>query len=74
MRLMIAMVLLAGAMGTGCRTEKCQDVGGTCVLGSQGCPNRGTQECHANPDPGGFYCCLPCPSGTKSNDAGTACE
>jgi hypothetical protein len=73
MRVLAMVSLLAFAGALGC-TEKCEDVGGTCVLGSHACPNRGTQECHAIADPGGFYCCLPCPSGKKANDAGTACE
>ena len=38
------------------------------------CPNIGPQDCNPDRNPGGAYCCLPCPSGTKPNDGGTACE
>jgi hypothetical protein len=74
MRSLAMLVVLVAPVLAGCRSEKCEDVGGTCVVGSHTCPHRGNQECHATPDPGGFFCCLPCPSGTKANDAGTACE
>jgi hypothetical protein len=74
MRPLAMLLALALATVSGCQKEKCGDVGGTCVLGSQSCPNPGPQECTGFADPGGIYCCLPCPSGKKASDAGTACE
>jgi hypothetical protein len=54
----------------------CADAGGQCVLGGTHCANEGNSVNDCNPDsnPGGGHCCLPCPSGTQVNDAGTACQ
>jgi len=54
--------------------DLCVAAGGQCVLGGRPCPNKGPQDCNPDKNPGGAFCCLPCPQGTKSNDAGTACE
>jgi hypothetical protein len=73
MRVVFGLVLLAAMAASGC-TEKCNDVGGQCLIGNHPCPNRGPQECSATETPAGLYCCLPCPTGKRANDAGTACE
>jgi hypothetical protein len=54
----------------------CVAAGGQCVIGGGGntCPNAGPQDCNPDRNPGGAFCCLPCPQGTKPNDGGTACE
>jgi hypothetical protein len=54
--------------------EACRAAGGECVIGGHACANRGPQDCNPDRNPGGAFCCLPCPSGTKANDAGTVCE
>lgn len=52
----------------------CSAAGGRCLIGSSVCPNRGAQDCNPYRNPGGAFCCLPCPIGKKENDAGTACN
>jgi hypothetical protein len=54
--------------------QQCADAGGQCIIGSNPCPNKGSQDCNPDKNPGGAICCLPCPSGTNPNDAGTACQ
>jgi hypothetical protein len=54
--------------------QECVEAGGQCIIGSNPCPNKGPQNCNPNSTPAGQICCLPCPSPTKPNDAGTACE
>jgi hypothetical protein len=53
----------------------CIAAGGQCVLGSFQCPNRGTQDCNPDRNPGGAFCCLGCPSGATPApiDGGIAC-
>jgi hypothetical protein len=73
----VAMALILGSAicaSCGDTKEKCESAGGTCLVGSAMCPNRGSQECQGGTTPAGAFCCLPCASGTKPNDAGTACE
>jgi hypothetical protein len=71
----LLFLLLAAA---GCEKqngpELCAAAGGTCVLGGHVCPNRGPQDCNPDQNPGGAFCCLPCPDGGRASDAGTACE
>jgi hypothetical protein len=73
----IFFAMLAGACsGATSGQEACAAAGGQCRIGAPVCPNIGPQDCRTNTsveDPGGHYCCLPCPSGTKPNDAGTSC-
>ncbi len=65
----------AGCSSTGASgPEMCAAAGGQCVLGGNSCPVVGTQDCNPDRNAGGAFCCLPCPAGTKANDAGTACE
>ncbi len=52
----------------------CAAAGGQCLIGGNTCPNRGPQDCNPDRNPGGAFCCLPCPAGTKANDAGTECQ
>jgi hypothetical protein len=54
--------------------EACVAAGGQCLLGGNACANPGPQDCNPDRNPGGAFCCLPCPSGTKANDGGTRCE
>jgi hypothetical protein len=57
--------------------EACLNAGGQCrEPGGTACPNwlRDSDECNPDHNPGGAVCCLPCPSGTQLNDAGTACN
>jgi len=76
MRLVIAFVMIAasscssGSSGA----QACVAAGGQCVLGGHTCANSGPQDCNPDRNPGGAFCCLPCPIGSKANDAGTACE
>ena len=52
----------------------CAAAGGKCLIGGNACPNAGSQDCNPDRNPGGAFCCLPCPRGKKANDAGTACR
>jgi len=52
----------------------CVAAGGQCILGGNHCPNAGPQDCNPDRNPGGAFCCLPCPAGTSPNDGGTACQ
>jgi hypothetical protein len=70
----LMMLLMAACSDSGSGPAACVAAGGQCVLGSNQCPNKGPQDCNPDKNPGGAFCCLPCPQGTKSNDAGTACE
>ena len=63
----------SSSKGSSTGPEACVAAGGQCLLGVHPCPNRGTQDCNPDQNPGGAFCCLPCPSGTTANDAGTAC-
>lgn len=77
MRAIHVLLAIAVAIGAGCSSsgpEACRAAGGECVLGGQRCANRGPQDCNPDRNPGGAFCCVPCPDGTKANDAGTACE
>jgi hypothetical protein len=74
---LIKVVVAALAMTIGAcskPSEACTSAGGTCGVGpGVGCPNIGPQNCNDTNvnDPGGHYCCLPCPKGTKPSDGGT---
>ena len=69
----VGLLLLVGCSSdSGAGT--CSAAGGQCLLGSASCPNRGPQDCNPDKNPGGAFCCLPCPNGKEPNDAGTACE
>ncbi|HLK91171.1 MAG TPA: hypothetical protein VKZ18_14835 [Polyangia bacterium] len=75
----VALTLAMGLLGlSGCSSstgaELCVAAGGQCVLGGHVCANAGPQDCNPDRNPGGAFCCLPCPAGTKANDAGTACQ
>jgi hypothetical protein len=76
-----ALVFAVGFGLWGCSTsssstgaEMCVAAGGQCLLGGHSCPVVGAQDCNPDRNPGGAFCCLPCPAGTRANDAGTACE
>jgi hypothetical protein len=78
MRIAMAFVLVAASA---CSSDSeppgpaaCAAAGGRCVLGGATCPHRGTQDCNPDNNPGGAFCCLPCPKGTQANDAGTGCR
>ena len=68
--LMMAVFVGCSSSGTGA----CPAAGGQCMPGGAVCANRGPQNCNPDQNPGGSFCCLPCPTGTKANDAGTTCE
>lgn len=79
MKLMIGLtILLLGACSSTSSDTSgpaaCTAAGGQCLIGGNSCPNRGPQDCNPDKNPGGAFCCLPCPTGTKANDGGTACE
>jgi hypothetical protein len=69
----LLLLALAGCSGNSGAAE-CVAAGGQCVLGGHQCANPGPQDCNPDRNPGGAFCCLPCPTGTKANDAGTACQ
>jgi hypothetical protein len=66
-----ATLLALGACGSSTGAE-CVAAGGACVLGGGPCQGtEGPQSCVSAPyNPGGGFCCLPCPSGKTPNDAG----
>jgi hypothetical protein len=70
----LMLFLLVACSGSESGPAECVAAGGQCILGSNTCPNRGSQDCNPDRNPGGAFCCLPCPQGTQANDAGTACE
>jgi hypothetical protein len=70
--LSLLVLLCAGCSSSG--PEACHAAGGECVIGGHACANPGPQDCNPDRNPGGAFCCLPCPNGKKANDAGTACE
>ena len=75
--LLLMMMLAACSSGNDASgPAQCVAAGGQCVLPnpSNPCPNHGPQNCNPEVNPGGAFCCLPCPSGTHANDAGTGCE
>ena len=75
MKIVLAFLLLVGvACSNPSGPEACVAAGGKCVLGNNHCPNAGAQDCNPDRNPGGGFCCLPCPNGTTTNDAGTACQ
>jgi hypothetical protein len=75
MRATIGLLLLSLAACSGeSGPAECVAAGGQCVVGGTQCANPGTADCNPDRNPGGFFCCLPCPKGTNPNDAGTACE
>lgn len=74
MKTVLAALLLMTAACSGDGPAACVAAGGQCLIGSNPCPNRGSQDCNPDRNPGGAFCCLPCPNGTQSNDAGTICE
>ena len=74
--LLLTMMLAACSSGDDSGPAQCRAAGGQCGLPNpqNPCPNPGPQDCNPDRNPGGAFCCLPCPSGTHANDAGTACE
>lgn len=78
MRISLTLLTLATlAFSSSCGDsgpEACVAAGGTCLLGGATCANQGPQNCNPEKNPGGAFCCLPCPKGTTANAAGTACE
>ena len=67
-----ALLLVAASCGQSGEAA-CEAAGGQCVLGGGPCSGtQGTQECNPNVNPGGAFCCLPCPVGQTPNDAGNA--
>jgi hypothetical protein len=75
--LLLTMILAACSSGSGASgPAQCVAAGGDCRIPNPDnpCANRGPQNCNPDLTPAGAFCCLPCPSGTHANDAGTACE
>jgi hypothetical protein len=70
----LLMLLLGACSASNSGPAACVAAGGRCVIGGNTCPNRGAQDCNPDRNPGGAICCLPCPQGTTSNDAGTLCQ
>jgi hypothetical protein len=76
----IAFLMLTAAARSGSGNPgpaACAAGGGQCLIGGNPCANRGPQDCNPDRNPGGAFCCLPCPAGPagmKANDRGTACE
>lgn len=70
----LLILLLGACSGSNSGPAACAAAGGQCVVGGNQCPNAGPQDCNPDRTPSGAFCCLPCPNGTKANDAGTACE
>ena len=71
---LLLALLLGACSGSSSGPAACVAAGGQCLIGGNRCPNQGPQDCNPDRNPGGAFCCLPCPAGTKANDAGTACE
>jgi hypothetical protein len=75
--LLLTMILAACSSGSSASgPAECVAAGGQCRLPNPSipCANPGPQDCNPDRNPGGAFCCLPCPSGTHANDGGTACE
>jgi hypothetical protein len=70
----LATLLLGACSSRNSGPAECVAAGGKCILGGNKCPNSGPQDCNPDRNPGGAFCCLPCPQGMKPNDGGTACE
>jgi hypothetical protein len=68
-----ALLLLAASCAQS-GPEACVAAGGECVLGGGPCYGiQGPQDCNPPPvNPGGAFCCLPCPAGQTPIDAGYA--
>ena len=74
MKTVLALAVLLSAASSSVGPEACRAAGGECVIGGHVRPNRGPQDCNPDRNPSGAFCCLPCPDGKNTNDAGTACE
>jgi len=72
--LMFAIAVGSWACSSSNGPEACVAAGGRCIIGGNKCPNHGPQDCNPDRNPGGAFCCLPCPAGTAPNDGGTACQ
>ncbi len=74
----LALAFVMGLGLSGCTSstgpEMCVAAGGQCLVGGNVCANHGPQDCNPERNSGGAFCCLPCPAGTRANDAGTACQ
>jgi hypothetical protein len=70
LRMSVLGVLLLSAVGACDAGEDgqaaCIAAGGQCVLGGYQCPNRGTQDCNPDHNPGGAFCCLGCSNGSTA--------
>ncbi len=67
LRMALVWALWLGAVGA-CNAGEdgqaaCIAAGGQCVLGGYQCPNRGSQDCNPDRNPGGAFCCLGCQNG-----------
>jgi hypothetical protein len=76
---LVAVLLAVGAVACSNSSPngaaECADAGGTCNIGM--CRGTaGPQVCDPGLDPGGAFCCLPCPSGMMPSDGGgiTGCH
>jgi hypothetical protein len=72
MRIMLICLAVVALSGCGNGSADCVAAGGQCVLGGGPCQGtQGPQDCDSAPyNPGGGFCCLPCPVGQTPNDAG----
>ncbi len=72
MRIFFIGLGMAAFLGCSNGAADCVAAGGRCVLGGGPCQGtEGPQDCDPPPvNPGGAFCCLPCPSGQTANDAG----
>lgn len=76
MRIATLVLLVVGACSDPASSgpAACVAAGGRCVLGGSPCANRGPQDCNPDKNPGGAFCCFPCPNGTSAIDGGTSCD
>ena len=65
----LAMAIISCNSSNG--PAECVAAGGACLLGPESCRGtKGPQDCNPDHNPGGAFCCLPCPSGQEPADGG----
>ena len=73
-----ASVLACSSDSSANGAADCVAAGGECIIGSGPCKGtEGPQDCNPDRNPGGAFCCLPCPAGQSPRDGGlpvTGCE
>jgi hypothetical protein len=76
----VSVVIAVWAVGCSASTNgsECVAAGGGCFVGGNQCKGtEGPDDCGPQqPNPGGSYCCIPCPPGQTPNDGGfpTGCH